>query len=64
MDRFRIRALEKVIASEPLSAEDRLAAIRTLLQKIEIYAAGAKKRGKWDEVAEHEEKRKRYGEFC
>jgi GT2 family glycosyltransferase len=64
MDRFRIRALEKVISSEVLSAEDRLAAIRTLLEKIEIFAAGARKRGKWDEVAEHEEKRKLYEIFC
>lgn len=64
MDRFRIRALEKVISSEALSAEDRLAAIRTLMEKIEIYATGARKRGKRDEVADYEEKRKLYEKFC
>jgi glycosyltransferase involved in cell wall biosynthesis len=60
MDRYRIRALEKVIASKVLSAEDQLAAVRTLLEKIEIYTAGAKKRGKWDEVAEDRGKRETY----
>jgi hypothetical protein len=64
MDRFRIRALEKVISSEPLSAEDRLAANRMLVEKIEIYLAGARKRGKWDEVSEYERKRALYAKLC
>jgi glycosyltransferase involved in cell wall biosynthesis len=64
LDRFRIRALENAIASGRLSTEDRLAAIRILLEKIDVYVAGAGKRGKWDEVADYEEKRKRYEDFC
>jgi glycosyltransferase involved in cell wall biosynthesis len=64
MDRFRIRALEKVISSEALSAEDRLAAIRTLLEKIDIYVAGGRKRAKWEEISEYEEKRTLYEKLC
>jgi glycosyltransferase involved in cell wall biosynthesis len=64
MDRFRIRALEKVVSSGTLSAEDRQAAVRTLLQKIDIYVTGARKRGKMDEVSEYGRKRKRYETLC
>ncbi len=46
MDRFRIQALEKVISSGKLNIEDRTAAIQTLVNKTEILAQGAKKRGK------------------
>ena len=48
MDRFRIRALEKVIENEALSSEARRAVARMLVEKIDIYLAGALKRGKED----------------
>jgi glycosyltransferase involved in cell wall biosynthesis len=50
MDRFRISALEKIIENSKLSPQDRDAAIRVLLEKIDIYILGASKRGKDDEV--------------
>lgn len=52
MDRFRIRALEKMLLSGELSREDYLAALKMLEQKIDIYVQGALKRGKMQEVQE------------
>jgi glycosyltransferase involved in cell wall biosynthesis len=46
LDRFRIQALEKIVASETLKTAYRLAALDTLLAKLAIYAKGARKRGK------------------
>jgi glycosyltransferase involved in cell wall biosynthesis len=46
MDRFRIQALEKIIASDWLNDDDRTAAAQTLISKAEILAQGARKRGK------------------
>jgi glycosyltransferase involved in cell wall biosynthesis len=46
MDRFRIQALEKIIQSGSLSGTDRTAAIQILIDKAEILAQGAIKRGK------------------
>ncbi len=46
MDRFRIRALEKVIAHSDLSPENRQAAIQMLLKKARIFKNGALKRNK------------------
>ncbi len=46
MDRFRIMALEKIIASGVLDNADREAAIQTLIKKADILAQGAQKRGK------------------
>ena len=60
MDRFRIRALDNIIASGVLAESERLAAARMLLQKIEIYTAGARKRGKWAEVEACESIRRRW----
>lgn len=52
MDRFRVRALEKVLrdAGVKLSEEDRTAAVRTLREKLGILEAGARKRGKTAEA--------------
>ena len=50
MDRFRIRALEKILASDVLSSAQRRAAQRMLREKVEIFQAGARKRGKHDEA--------------
>jgi glycosyltransferase involved in cell wall biosynthesis len=60
MDRFRIRALEKVIDSGALSEADHNAAIRALLEKTEIYLSGAIKRDKQEEVELYQEKKRRY----
>lgn len=60
MDRFRITALENIIDNPNLSNENRSAAIHMLLKKIDIYILGAKKRGKGEDVALYEEKRKKY----
>jgi len=60
MDRFRIKAIEKIIDNPDLTPENRKAAINTLLDKIDIYILGAKKRGKTDEVLIYQKKRERY----
>ena len=54
MDRFRIRALEKVLASGALAGADRDAAEAMLAHKISIYAQGARKRGKLAEARAYE----------
>jgi glycosyltransferase involved in cell wall biosynthesis len=55
MDRFRINALQKIIASGQLSSEYQQAAIGMLLKKAEIYLNGLTKRGKMDEVGYYQE---------
>jgi glycosyltransferase involved in cell wall biosynthesis len=60
MDRFRIRSLEKVLASGTLSPTHRHAALHSLLDKIEVYLSGARKRGKLDDVAAYQYKREGY----
>ena len=60
MDRFRIQALEKVLASGTLSPHDQRAAVCELLDKIEVYLSGARKRGKLDEAAAYQTKRDDY----
>ena len=54
MDRFRITALEKIIASSSLSDSDRAAAESMLAHKVAIYASGARKRGKLAEARAYE----------
>lgn len=46
MDRFRIQALEKIIAQPELSVEDKQSAMRMLVKKAKIFSNGALKRGK------------------
>jgi glycosyltransferase involved in cell wall biosynthesis len=53
MDRFRIRALEKILASGVLRPADRAAALAALAGKLEVYLAGARKRGRLDEVEDY-----------
>lgn len=60
MDRFRIRAIRKIVESGVLRTDDRRAAIRTLAEKIDVYVEGARKRGKQAEVLEYESIRDRY----
>jgi len=50
MDRYRVRALEKILASNTLSDGDRRAAQDTLVEKATIIANGAEKRGRNDLV--------------
>ncbi len=52
MDRFRIRALEKVLRLGGLDADDRSAALQTLVKKTQILAKGAEKRGDSARAAE------------
>lgn len=59
MDRFRIRALEKALGSESLSPEKRRLVAHALVDKIDIYLAGAQKRSRWKEVDEYQAKRDR-----
>ncbi len=56
MDRFRITALEKIIRSGELSENDKNLATEMLIQKLQIYLIGAKKRGKIDEIKLYEKK--------
>ena len=60
MDRFRIYALEKIIRDNRLAFDDYLAASNVLLQKIEIYLTGARKRNRLAEVLNFEEKKRKY----
>jgi hypothetical protein len=54
MDRFRVFALEKLLASG-IDGERREWALETLRQKVRIVSAGARKRGKEAEAAGYEE---------
>lgn len=56
MDRYRIRALEKILDEDILSGDDRGAAESMLALKVRIYVEGAKKRGKFDEAESYEER--------
>ncbi len=60
MDRFRIVALEKIINDPKLSDHYKGLAIQTLIEKIDIYIAGAGKRDKTSEVKSLEEKKHHY----
>jgi len=60
MDRFRIYALEKIIENPQLEIPRRTAAIRMLLDKIDVYLAGAQKRSKKEEVTVYQSKRDTY----
>ncbi len=60
LDRYRIRALEKILVNGDLSAADRRAAVATLEDKIRVYAGGAARRGRLAEVRELERLRARF----
>ncbi|MBU1487771.1 glycosyltransferase [bacterium] len=53
MDRFRVRALEKVLGDNPTSDQRRLV-LRVLEEKCRILAQGALKRGRMEEAKEWE----------
>ncbi len=60
MDRFRITALENLLANYQLQADDRKAACQTLISKLEIYLKGAHKRGKQLETLHYQQRLKYY----
>ena len=62
LDRFRVRALEKILETGTLGESDREAALNTLLDKIDIFIAGAEKREKWDVVESYRFKRRQWEE--
>jgi glycosyltransferase involved in cell wall biosynthesis len=64
LDRYRIQALRKILAEDVLGEDDRGAAIEMLVAKIDVYAAGAAKRGRQQEAAELRELRRRLGAIC
>lgn len=50
MDRFRIRAMEKVVALDDCSKQQRLALGQEILRKARIYEKGCRKHGRPDEA--------------
>ena len=50
LDRYRIEALERIVAAGVLNDGDRQAALRVLAEKLTVYAAGAEKRGRETEA--------------
>ncbi len=54
MDRFRIRALDKLLREAPLTTAQRIAALAMLRHKITIYVQGAARRGRHGEVARYQ----------
>ncbi len=50
LDRFRIKAIKKSVESGFLSKRQYAAAVKTLKEKCNIYAAGCRKRGRIDEA--------------
>jgi glycosyltransferase involved in cell wall biosynthesis len=60
LDKFRIKAIEKIIKSGLLSEDQHRAAVKTLKKKCAIYAAGCRKRGRTDEAGYYESLSKKY----
>jgi len=54
MDRFRIKALNRIIQSGTLNQQDKLSARLVLIKKLEIYIQGAQKRNKYAEIQYYE----------
>lgn len=50
LDKYRIRALEKILNTGCLSQQQHSAAMETLKEKCRIYAAGCRKRGRIDDA--------------
>ena len=50
LDKFRIKAIEKIIKSGLLSDDQHRAAVKMLKKKCDIYAAGCRKRGREEEA--------------
>lgn len=55
MDRFRIKALVKLIETAQISPAQKLATIEMLIKKAQIYLIGVNKRGKLDEANQYQQ---------
>ena len=64
MDRFRIRALVKILQSPTLDEAQRQAVVETLRAKARVYLQGARKRNRHDEVRHYESLLRQYGAAC
>ncbi len=62
-DRYRIMALEKLLSSQNLKAEEKRMAAEELVRKSYILSRGFYKRGKGEEGRRYEELAKRYGAY-
>jgi glycosyltransferase involved in cell wall biosynthesis len=60
IDRFRIIALEKIVKNPALSSQNKYEAFQILIEKIEIFIQGAKKRGKKEAVELYKQKKEKY----
>ena len=60
LDKFRIKAIEKIIKSNRLSVDQCRAAVKTVKEKCEIYAAGCRKRGRTEEALYYTSLSKKY----
>jgi len=60
MDRFRIEALARIVESGSLQDDDRRAAAAMLCSKIDVFLAGARKRGRTADVEAYGAMRKKY----
>jgi glycosyltransferase involved in cell wall biosynthesis len=63
MDRFRIRALANILLKSDLNEDDKIATIKMLLNKIELFLKGAKKHNNNDFSLEFEALRERYQDY-
>jgi len=63
MDRFRIEALQKILACDHLQKDDWNAACKMLISKATIMANGARKRDKFLEAEKYEDLCRRYSQF-
>ena len=61
LDKYRIRALEKILDSGLLSPHQYRAAARTLQAKCAVYAVGCRKRGRQEEARFYEQLAHRFG---
>jgi len=55
LDRYRIKALAKMLTSNKLSEGDYQKTLHVLKRKVEIFSLGAIKRGKAQEVVEFQQ---------
>ena len=60
MDRFRIHALENILASNTLDTTNHAAALMTLLEKLAIVINGALKHGNHELARRYREKQQHY----
>ena len=62
LDKFRIKAMENIIKSGILSADQHRAALKMLTIKCGIYAAGCRRRGREEEARYYEALQEKFGQ--